>query len=232
VENIIKRAAKLKAGKKNGLKIVLKCDSAGSEEAVISSLRIALAPEARLQVIHSGVGDVSKSDLLLALTASRLVVGFNVGTAQRIEQQAKAQGIEIRLYDVIYRLTRDLQNMAASLLSDGDEEIVTGKAKVIARFKADKGIILGCRVLEGILALGKNFRLISAMGPIYTGKIESLQIENRPVKEAKVRQQAGVKISGLRRQVQIGDLVECFETLPDGRVKKWRPKGGVYKSPS
>jgi translation initiation factor IF-2 len=216
--------------KRSALEIVLKCDSAGSEEAVLSSLDFIRTPDVELKVVHSGVGEISKSDLLLAGTAGMLIVGFNVGVAQKIEEQSKAQGIEIRLYDVIYQLTRDLQNIAATLgAREEEKEKITGKAKVIALFKTAKGIILGCEVLEGTLALGKNFRVISAMGPIYTGKIKSLQIENKPVQAAKAHDQVGIKVPGLRKQVKIGDLVECFQAVRSDQGEVWHPKGGVFK---
>jgi translation initiation factor IF-2 len=218
--------------KEQKLEIVLKCDAAGSEEAVLSSLSVTKAPEIELKVIHSDVGDVTKSDLLIALTGSRLVVGFNVGVGPKTEQLCKEQGIEVRLYDVIYQLTNDMQQIANSLVPRDEEgEKITGKARVIALFKSSrKGIILGCEVLEGTLALGKRFRIISAMGPIYSGKIDSLHIEQDEVKEAGAHQQVGLKVFGLKKAT-LGDLVECFESVPSKRRGGWQPKGGVSKRP-
>lgn len=216
--------------KKKKLEIVLKCDSTGSEEAIVDGLSAIRTPEVHLRVIHSDVGSITKSDLLLALTAGRLVVGFNVGIAPRIEQLAREQGVEIRLYDVIYTLTNDMQSIANEFVADdGEEEKITGKAKVIALFKSSrKGIILGCEVLEGTLSMGKRFRVISAMGPIFTGRIESLHIQKDRVKEAKSHQQVGLKVAGLKR-ASIGDLVECFETTGTAGGRTWHPKGGVFK---
>jgi translation initiation factor IF-2 len=215
---------------KKKLDIVLKCDSTGSEEAVVAGLSAIQPPEVDLRVIHSGVGAVTKSDLLLALTAGRLVVGFNVGVAPKIEQLSREQGIEVRLYDVIYTLTKDIQSIANKYMADVEEvEKITGKAKVIALFKSSrKGIILGCEVTEGTLAIGKQFRIISAMGTIFTGQIESLHIEKDRVKEAKPHQQVGLKVIGLQTS-SIGDLVECFETTETGRRRTWQPKGGIFK---
>ena len=168
------------------LEIVLKCDSAGSEEAVRGSVSAIGKPGPDLKVIHSGVGSISKSDLLMALTGSRLVVGFNVDTMPKIVEMAQGQGIEIRLYDVIYRLTEDMRNIAETLIPmEEKEERILGKAKVVALFKSSRrGIILGCEILEGAFALEKNFRVISAMGPVYAGKVESLHVEEDAVKEA------------------------------------------------
>ena len=216
-------------GRKKNLEIVLKCDSVGSLEAVISSLKTLENPEVEVSPIHTGIGAISKSDLLMALTGSRLVVGFNVSLLPRMEQLSKEKGVEIRLYDVIYKLTQNLSEIARSLIRPDDEkERSTGKAKVIALFKSSrKGIILGCAVLEGALFQGKNFRVISAMGPVYSGKIESLHIDRDAVKEAKVGQKVGLKISDFNRAKK-GDLVETYEKVKPEASTTWHPRGRVF----
>jgi translation initiation factor IF-2 len=212
---------------KGMLDIVLKCDSMGTEEAIISSLAAVQIPNVKLRVIHAGVGSITKSDLLMAVTGSRLVVGFNVDVMPLIDQQSKEQGIEVRLYEVIYKLTSDLQQIARSLTPREVKEKITGKARIIQLFKSSrKGVILGCEVLEGRIVLGKIFRIISAMGLIYTGKIKSLHIEENAVKEARVGQQVGLKISDFDKAT-LGDLVECYETLKED--KRWHPRGGVFR---
>ena len=215
--------------RKKRLEIALKCDSVGSLEAVISSLKTLENPEVEVYPIHTGIGAISKSDLLMALTGSRLVVGFNVSLLPKMEQLSKEKGIEIRLYDVIYKLTQDLSEIARSLIyRDEEKERITGKAKVIALFKSSrKGVILGCEVLEGTLLQGKNFRIISAMGPVYSGKIESLHIEKDAVKEAKVGQKVGLKISDFNRANK-GDLVETYQKLKPEANTAWHPRGRVF----
>lgn len=216
-------------GRKKSLEVVLKCDSVGSLEAVISSLKSLENPEVEVLPIHTGVGAISKSDLLMSLTGSRLVVGFNVSLLPKMQQLSKERGVEIRLYDVIYKLTQDLNRIARTLARRVEEkEIITGKAKVIALFKSSrKGIILGCEVLEGTLLRGKKFRIISAMGPVYSGKIESLHIEQDAVKEAKVGQKVGLKVSDFN-QAKKGDLVEIYEKRKAEAGATWHPKGRVY----
>ena len=163
----------------------------------------------------------------MAVTGSRLVLGFNVAPPKMVERLCKEQGVEIRLYDVIYHLTEDLRKIANGLHSEEASESITGKAKVIALFKGGrKGIILGCQVLEGAMVQGDHFRVISAMGPIYSGKIESLHIEDRTVQKAKVGQQVGLKISKFDK-AKVGDLVESYETVESRKVP-WRPKAGVF----
>lgn len=216
-------------GRKKGLEIVLKCDSVGSLEAVVSSLASLENPEVDVLPFHTGIGAISKSDLLMALTGSRLVVGFNVSLLPKMQQLSKEKGVEIRLYDVIYKLTQDLSQIAGRLIHrEAEKEIITGKAKVIALFKSSrKGSILGCEVLRGALAQGKKFRIISAMGPVYSGKIESLHIEQDAVKEAKKGQQVGLKISDFN-QAKKGDLVETYEKQKPEASATWHPKGRVY----
>lgn len=216
------------AGPKAKLEIVLKCDSFGSVEAVTSILNKLKIPGVETKLIQSSVGAVSKSDLLMALTGSKLVVGFGVSIMPKLEQWIKDNGVEVRLYSVIYRLVDDLKRMAQSLIQPEESlEKITGKARVIALFKSShKGVIVGCEVLEGVLAVGKDFRIIAAMGPVYSGRIDSLHIESDVVKEAKVGQHVGLKLAGFSR-VKVGDLVECFEGAPVRRSTAWSPSGAI-----
>lgn len=209
------------------LELVLKADTVGTTEAVISGLKALHTGDVIVDVIHAGAGDISKSDLLMAETGSRLVAGFNVHLLPRIKEEASQKGIEIRLYDVIYKLMDDIREITQRMLPPDEEEKITGRARVIALFPGGrKGVILGCEVLEGILAVGKKFRLISDPGTVYVGTIASLHIETKAVKEATVSQQVGLKIPGFNR-AKIGDLVECFETFPP-RHPRWRPRGGAF----
>lgn len=209
------------------LEIVVKCDLDGSIDAVeygVSSIEV---PQVAIRVIDTGVGPISKSDLVMALTGSKLVVGFNVGLMPKLEQFMKDNGIEVRLYKVIYRLIEDLEKIARSLVASEPAEKITARAHVIALFKSSrKGSILGCEVQEGTLRVGAHFQIISAMGPIYSGKIKSLQIENEPVKQAEVGQQVGIKIPDFDK-ARVGDFIECREAVRAKETTGWRPRGDI-----
>jgi translation initiation factor IF-2 len=210
------------------LEVVLKTDSAGTQEALVSAVKAFHLSEVAIEVIHADIGHVSKSDLFLAQTAGRLVVGLNVDILPKIKELAKEYQVEVRLYDVIYKLLNDLKEIAESLALPKEKERLIGKAKVIALFPGSRrGVILGCQVFEGKLALRQKFRLISAPGTVYAGIIGSLQIERDPVKEAKAGQQVGLKIEDFKR-AQIGDLVESFEVERSKRRMRWQAKGGVF----
>ncbi|MHC1727179.1 MAG: hypothetical protein AB9866_14430 [Syntrophobacteraceae bacterium] len=208
------------------LEIVLKCDSMGSVEAVSALLTNMKLPEADIKILHSGVGAVSKQDLLMAMTGNRLVIGFSVGVAPKLDQWVKEQGVEVRLYDVIYRLAEDVKLLAQSQAPVEPEEKVTGKCEVIATFKSKKGgTILGCEVVDGSVQVGKNFRVVTAMGPVHSSRIESLQVENKAVKEARSGQQVGVKIAGTTTG-KVGDFIECYE-VTGPKKPSWTPKGQI-----
>jgi translation initiation factor IF-2 len=213
----------------NKLEIVLKCDVMGTAEAISASLAEINVSGVQIDLIQTGIGNVSKSDVLMARTGSKLVLGFNVDITPKLEQEVKEFGVEVRLYDTIYKLTEDVRKIAQSFIIRQPEEKIIGKARVIATFKANrKGMIIGCEVYEGSIEAGKDFRVITAMGPAYFGKITSLQIEKQSVKVGKPGQQVGIKLEGWNK-AKIGDLVECYESLPQKGGGRWRPRSGIVR---
>lgn len=210
------------------LEIVLKCDTSGCVEAIISAIHSLTLPGVEIQILSSGVGAISKSDIFMAETGSSLILGFNVGLMPHIEQMVLEHNVEVRLYEVIYKLIEDLEMIAVSLVPQESVEEIIGSAKVIALFKSSrKGIILGCEVLTGKLALGQTFRVLGAMGSLYTGTIESLHIEKDVVREASKGQQVGLKINDFNK-AKIGDLVESFKSASGKPGKSWQPQGRIY----
>jgi translation initiation factor IF-2 len=214
-------------GTKPKIEFVLKCDSAGSLEAVSAGVSNLVPPEAGVNIIHSGIGDINESDILMAETGSRLIAGFQVGVLPGIDRELKEHVVEARLYDVIYKLTDDIKGISESFMPPVVQDEILGTARVIALFKScRKGIITGCEVLTGHLTVGRDFRIIAAAGPIYTGTIESLHIEKNAVQSAHSGQKAGIKINDFNK-VKIGDIVESYRTPAIKKTRAWRPSGGV-----
>ena len=127
-----------KAVPRKKLEIVLKCDTSGCTEAIISAILAINLQEAEFDIISSGVGAINKSDIFMAETGSRLIIGFNVGIMPNIEQMASEHNIEIRIYDVIYRLLEELESIGKSLVARQSVEEILGTAKVIALFKSNR----------------------------------------------------------------------------------------------
>jgi translation initiation factor IF-2 len=209
------------------LEIVLKCDSAGSMEAVTAAIS-KIESGMEINVIHSGLGAVSKSDILMAETSSGLIAGFQVDIQPEMDRMVREHNVEVRLYDVIYTLADDIKAIAESMVPAESGEDVIGSARVIALFKSSRrGIIIGCEVSKGFLSHGQHFRIISAMGPVYGGVIESMHIDDKAVQKATPGQQVGIKIKDFNK-AKIGDLVESFRPLPQ-KVQRWHPSGKIIK---
>jgi translation initiation factor IF-2 len=213
---------------KKRLEIVLKCDTSGCAEAVTSAINSLHLPGLEVTIISSGVGAICKSDIFMAETGSRLIIGFNVGLMPNIDQVVMQHNVEIRLFEVIYKLLEDIESIARSFMPQETSEEIIGSAKVIALFKSRRrGIILGCEVLKGKLMVGNPFRVLGAMGLKYSGIIESLHIEEDAVKEAGRGQQVGLKISDFNK-VNLGDLIESVHaTLLGQFVRPWEPQGKI-----
>lgn len=211
------------------LEIVLKSDSIGSAEAVSGAISELKVPGIPISVIRSEIGTISKSDVLFAETGGRLIAGFQVEVMPGLDRVLREHHVEARLYHVIYTLTSDLKAIAESMAPALPEEQIIGSAKVIAIFKSSrKGIIVGCKVSEGSLAVGQRFRIISVMGPVYEGTVESLHIGEAAVQKATPGQQAGIKIRNFTR-ARIGDLVESFRIVPPKKERVWSPTGRVIR---
>ncbi len=216
-------------GTKPKLEFVLKCDSAGSVEAVSAGVLKIVPPEADINIVHSGIGNINESDILIAETGSRLIAGFQVGVLPGIERELKEHAVEVRLYDVIYKLTDDIRSISESIIPPVTQEEILGTARVIALFKScRKGTIIGCEVVNGSLAVGKDFRIISAIGPVYAGTIESIHIEKNAVQNVHPGQQAGIKIKDFNK-VKIGDIVESYRTPSPKKARGWSPTGQIIR---
>jgi translation initiation factor IF-2 len=219
---------KKKKDAQNKLELVLKCGSAGTVEVVRESIVGIAVPDIEIDVIHAGVGDINKSDVFMAETGSKLITGFEINVMPKVDQLLNEHGVEVRIYEVIYKLIEDIKAIAASMTPQEKTDEIIGSAKVIALFKSSrKGIILGCEVVSGKLSVGSPFRVITAMGPVYAGTIRSLHIGKSAVNKATSGQQVGLKIADFKK-AKIGDLVESYHLSKQHVLTRWFPKGKVF----
>lgn len=211
------------------LEIVLKCDSSGTAEAVAGAIGKIPQTETVINIIRNKEGDINMSDVMMAETGSRLIIGYQVDVLPGIETQLRARGVEVRIYEVIYKLIADITTIVEGMTRPAQQEEITGTARVIALFKSSrKGIIAGCEVLNGHLATGQNFQIISSAGPVYRGRIESMHIESNTVQKSVPGQRVGIKIKDFNK-VKIGDVVESFRTLQKEKSQRWHPKGEIIR---
>lgn len=203
--------SKVKAGAAKELSIVLKADVAGSLEAIKGMFEKAGTEEVKVKIVHSGVGGISESDVLLAGTAHGLVLGFNVrpdGSAQKL---AKEKNIEIKVYTIIYEMIDDVKKALGGLLAPEIVEKSLGRAEVRNTFSVPKsGVIAGCSVLDGKITRSNQLRLVRDGRIVYQGKVSSLKRFKDDVKEVASGFECGIGIENFN-DIKVGDVIEAFE---------------------
>ncbi|HEY4186132.1 MAG TPA: translation initiation factor IF-2 [Polyangia bacterium] len=208
LENILD---KIKVGEIKEVKIVLKADVQGSAEAVASSLSNLSTPEVRVNVISSGVGGITESDVSLAKASSAVIIGFNVRPTGKTQPLAEQEGVEIKLYQVIYEAIDDVKKAMLGMLAPVLREKVVGKVEIRKIFNIPKaGTIAGSFVTEGKVSRKSQVRLIRDSAVVYTGRIGSLRRLKDDASEVAAGYECGLTIENYN-DVREGDTLEVFE---------------------
>jgi translation initiation factor IF-2 len=202
----------LQAGEVKDLNLVVKADVQGSVEAIVSELEKIQHPEVRVNVIHQGVGGITENDIMLAAASGGMVVGFNVRPNAETRTVAEREGVAIRTYDVIYKLTEDIEQALVGMLAAVKTEETLGEAEVRDTFKASRvGTIAGCMVTNGLMRRGAQARVIRDSTVIYTTTIDSLKRFQDDAREVQEGFECGLHLANFD-DVKVGDIVEAFET--------------------
>ncbi len=200
----------VKEGRKE-INIVLKTDVKGSEEAVRNALEKIDVEGVKISVIRSGVGTITESDIVLANASNAIVIGFNVSPSSKTKEVAKNYNVEIRLYNIIYKVVEEIEAAMKGMLDPEYEEVITGEAEVRQIFKFSKvGNIAGSHVTSGVIKNASKMRLIRDGIVIHDGIIGSLQREKDQVKEVKNGFDCGITILGYS-DIKVGDTIETYE---------------------
>lgn len=201
---------RVKEGHKE-INIVLKTDSKGSEEAVKNALEKIDVEGVKVSVIRSGVGTITESDIVLASASNAIIIGFNVVPSSKTKEAAKNYNVDIRLYNIIYKVVEEIEAAMKGMLDPEFEEVVTGEAEIRQIFKFSKvGNIAGVHVTSGIIKVGSGARLIRDGVVITTTKIATLQREKDGAKEVKSGFDCGLTLDNYS-DIKVGDIVETFE---------------------
>ena len=208
LENILD---KIKEGAVKELKVVLKTDVQGSSEALKSSLMGLSTDTVRVEVIMSGVGGITESDVNLAKAGNAIIVGFHVRPAGKAQQLAEQEGVDIKLYDIIYEALDDVKKAMVGLLEPVKREKAMGKAEVRQTFTIPKiGTICGSFVTEGTVKRNAQVRLVRANVQLYVGRMISLRRFKDDVKEVVQGYECGIGLEGYN-DVKEGDVIEAYE---------------------
>jgi translation initiation factor IF-2 len=198
------------AGGKKVLRIVLKCDAQGSLEAISNALLQIESKKIDLELIHASVGPVSESDILLASASNAVVVGFNVKVESNAVTAARHEGVQVKLYSIIYELLDQMKEAMAGLLDPEHRETVIGHAEVKQVFQLSRGIVAGCLVTDGRIARTARARVLRKRQPVYDGGISTLRRFQDDVKEVRNGLECGIKLGDFS-EYQVGDIIESYQ---------------------
>ena len=204
--------SKIQEGVKE-INVIVKADVNGSSEAVKNSLEKIEVEGVKVKVLRSSVGGITESDIVLAKASNALIIGFNIRPNNTIKDYAKENGVEIRLYNIIYKAVEEMEAAMKGMLDPEYEEKVIGSAEVRQLFKFSKvGTIAGSYVTDGIVKRDAKARIIRDSIVIYDGNINSLQREKDSVKEVKKGLECGITIENFN-DIKPSDTIECYEKV-------------------
>ena len=203
--------SQIQAGEVATLNVIIKSDVHGSLEAVTESLRKLESEEVRAAFVHRAVGAITENDIALAAATNATLIGFNVRPDRKVRDLAEAEGVEIRTYEIIYKLIEDIEKAMKGMLAPEFEEVVTGEAEVREVFKTPKvGAIAGCSVRTGVITRGSKVRFLRDGTIIWKGAINSLRRFKDDVREVREGFECGIGLSDFQ-DLKPGDLIETFE---------------------
>lgn len=211
LENMFER---FQQGQARELRLIVKADVQGSLEPIVSSLEEISATDEegqiRVNILHSGTGNITENDVHLAAASQAIVMGFNVQADEAARVTADREGVSIRFYNIIYRLTEDVEKALKGMLAPEEKITVIGKAEVRAVFKIPRiGKIAGCRVLDGEIRRNAPIRVLRNDNLIYEGEISSLKHEKDDVREVRAGFECGINLKGFD-SFQEGDILEAI----------------------
>jgi translation initiation factor IF-2 len=208
--------ASVQAGETKGLNLIVKADVQGSLDPIISELEKLNQGEIGIKILYAETGNIGENDVMLATASKAIIIGFNVQADVAARRLADAEGISIRLYDIIYRMTEDIEKALKGMLEPEVVEKVIGRASVLAVFSASKlGRVAGCRVTEGELRRNAKVRLYRGTDLLFEGEMASLRHEKDDVKEVRTGFECGVGFKNFN-DIQVGDYLICYVLEKNG----------------
>lgn len=202
--------ANVQAGEAKELNLIVKADVQGSLDPIVSELNKLGEGEIGINILYSETGNITDNDIMLASASNAIIIGFNVQADVSARRLAEKEGVDIRLYEIIYRMTEDIEKALKGMLEPVVREKVIGRAQVLAVFSASKfGKVAGCRVTDGELRRNAKVRLYRGSDLVYEGEMGSLRHEKEDVKEIKQGFECGVGFKNFK-DIQAGDQLVCY----------------------
>ncbi|MBF95945.1 MAG: Translation initiation factor IF-2 [Alphaproteobacteria bacterium MarineAlpha9_Bin4] len=208
MENILKT---IKSGEKKILNVIVKADALGSKEAIVNSLEKIGNDEVDVQILLSGVGGITETDVVLAASNEAFIIGFNVRSDLQAKKSAKQHNINIKYYSIIYEIFDEVRGLLSGMLPPTEKEKFLGTAEIKKVFKISKlGKVAGCFVKEGIIKRTSKIRLLRDSIVIHSGDLETLKRHSDEAKEVSEGMECGIAIKDYK-DLQVNDVIECYE---------------------
>jgi len=202
--------ASFQRGEVKELRMIVKADVQGSLEPIVNSLNDLSKGDIKVNVLYAETGNIGENDVMLAAASDAIIVGFSVQADVSARRLAENEGVSLRLYDIIYRLTEDVEKALKGMLAPEFTQKVIGKAEVLAVFPISKvGKIAGCRVREGEVRRNGKIRLFRGQDIVYEGEIASLKHEKEDVREVRQGFECGIHFKNFN-DIEVGDMIECY----------------------
>ena len=201
---------RFKAGEVRELRLIIKADVQGSLEPINSSLKELSSQEISLNILHAETGNITENDVMLAAASKAVVIGFNVQADAAARRLAEAQGVSIRLYDIIYRMLEDIEKALKGMLEPELKESVLGHAEVRQIFRVSKfGSVAGCYIVDGEMKRGARARVLRGKQVIHESEVASLRHLTEDVRELRQGFECGIAVKGMS-EFALGDIIECY----------------------
>jgi translation initiation factor IF-2 len=208
--------ANVQSGETKELNLIVKADVQGSLEPIVSELNKLGEGEIGIKVLYSETGNIGDNDVMLASASNAIIIGFNVQADVSARRVAEKEGVDIRLYEIIYRMTEDIEKALNGMLEPETKEKIIGRAQVLAVFAASKfGKVAGCRVTDGELRRNAKIRLYRGTDILYEGDLSSLRHEKDDVREVREGYECGVGFKNFN-DIQVGDQLVCYVVEKSG----------------
>ena len=202
--------ANVQLGEVKELNLIVKADVQGSLEPIVSELNKLGEGEISIKIIYTETGNISDNDIMLASASNAILIGFNVQADVSARRLAEKEGVDIRLYEIIYRMTEDIEKALKGMLDPVVKEKVLGRAEVLAVFTASKfGRVAGCKVTDGELRRNAKAKLYRGTDLVYEGEMGSLRHEKEDVKEIRQGFECGVGFKNFK-DIKVGDQLVCY----------------------
>jgi len=205
-------------GEVKSLPLIIKSDVQGSYEALATSLQKLSTDEVKVNIIHTGVGAISESDVNLAAASKAVVIGFNVRADAGARKLIESSGVDVRYYNIIYEAVDEVRAALGGMLSPEQKETVIGLVEIREVYRISKvGTVAGCYVLDGVVRRGSKVRVLRDNVVIHTGELDSLKRFKDDVKEVKANFECGLSLRNFN-EIEVGDTLEVFEVVEVART--------------